>query len=228
MINENLIYAFFGIYLTIAAIMAVSLSATRRERMERRRKQQKEAFPLLTQGFNDVVPIDEDDIRLICRKYKFPSYVNMLEEYLLFLRNGNSSELNDFDKVNSFIKSIISTERSSIPYEGVNDSDRRLLVSIEETVHDDSIKHIIKSKLNDLSDSIREKDHNLRKAIKKNNWMIPLTILSFIFTVVAFFYGSRLSPKDYEKLDSHISSILEQQLSSTDNSQLDITTNLND
>ena len=218
----------FGIYFLGMAAVAISLTVTNKEKKDKQRKQQKEAFPLLTQGFNNEVPIDEDDIRLICKKYKFPSYVKFLEEYLLFLRDGNSSELKDFNAVNSLIKSILSRERSSSPYEGISDSDRRLLLSIEETAHDDSIKRIIKSNLYDLSDSIREKDQNLRKVKRLNSWMIPLTVISFIITIATYIWGSRLSQKDLGKLEEHFSTILEQHFSSEDNSQLDITNSLND
>ena len=214
------IFFVMALYVVLFAMMYSYLLIRRRER----RNQQRRAFSVLTDGFNNPVSIDVDDIKLICKRYRFPSYVFLLEKYLLYLREGHSEDLHDFESVNSFLKKEIAKVHAARPYDGIEESERRIMLSIEETAQNESVKRIVKNNLDELSDCIRKSENSLRRAKSLNSWMIPLTIISFVLTVVTYIWGSKISQKDFDELDRHVSAIVEQnfQMLSDSNNTLQI------
>lgn len=207
--TKTSIIIFFILYVTLY-VFFYSYYFQRRSHV---RKKREKAFKLLSDCFNDDVEIDESDIKLIYRKRArtiYPSYAAFIEGYLLYLRDGHKSVLNDFSKVNPILKEIITREQVARPYDGINESERRIMLSIEEAVQDESLKGIVRSNLEDLSDSIRKTEIDLRRTKKINRWTWPLTLMSFAFAVFTFFWGTRLSKKDYQEIKDCVSSALEE------------------
>ena len=178
----------------------------------------KGAFRPITDSFNSSVEPDEKDIRLIYKKKAqtvYYSYPTFLEDYLLYLRTGNSTKLNDYNKANELIKNIIAQERTKRPYYGINENIRRNMICIEDTVQKESLKRVAKNNLEEIAGYVRDIEDRLETAKKVNYWTVPISILGLIFTVLAFIYGTKISKRDFKELDKHISTILDQKLTST-------------
>ena len=183
----------------------------------RDRNKLEKAFSLLTAGFNSDVAIDKDDILLIYIKMApadFGSFTHFLEEYLLYLRNGHSDEVRDFSSVNLTLKKIIGILNASVPYGGIDENKRRVMLSIEDAVQEEASKKSVKKYLEDLTGFIRSTERSLKRAKNMNNWSIPLAAVSLFFSILSLFVGSRLSNRDLDRLDQHISTTIYQRIDS--------------
>ena len=176
----------------------------------------KKAFSLITKCFNSEVGIDEEELKLIYNKYidKSITYASFIEQYFIFIRNKNTTEIKDFSNVYTFLKGIINREQNSVPYIGIDERERKNLLSIENALRDNKSYESVKDDLSDLSSAIRNTENRLKKTKRLNAWTIPLAVVSFVFTVLSFFGGARISDKDYEKIGRHISIAISHSLDS--------------
>lgn len=181
-------------------------------------KNRDETFKILSDGFNSEVKIDEFDIRLIYQKkgQRFcSSYASFIEMYILYLRNGHTADLQNFEEVNNFLKGIVEREHLSRPYDGIDESERRILLSIEDAVQEEGIKKVVHNSLNDLSQSISNTECKLKRADRINAWTIPISVIGVILTCISLFFGSGMSPKQYDKFDEHMVTVIRKAIPST-------------
>ena len=204
--------------LLIAFILAYSRVVIFEQRGDKKNvKLKDELFQQLCKGFNGTIAFDESDLRLRYRKASslFSSYVSFIEEFLVFLQNSDYEGIKDPEKVCSILKCIIAREQTSRPYEEIDENERRSLIAIENSIKDENVRALVKNDLEDLSISIQKKDKDLKRARKTNAWSVPLAIVSLAFTIVAFFWGNRLSKKNFDEMEKRISSAIERQYSGT-------------
>ena len=174
----------------------------------------KEAYTLIIQGIEQDTLENDSDIFLIYKKlvqtYSISrSYVDFLESFLIYVRKI-SEDKDAMLKTLRRINPILEKEREEKPYCNVNDRERRILLTIEDAFKKNeinSIKHI----LVDLSMVIEGNQKALDRAKSTNKWSIPISIVGVLLTLFIWLYGSSLSERDVEKISTHVSNtILEQ------------------
>ena len=186
-----------SVLICVLAVLLFNYLITIQRREEKTRQ---EAFRQLSNCLNSKVSFDTSDIRMIFRNNSslFPSYACFIEQYLLYLRENDFDGINNPDNINSILKSILNNEQASQPYGEIGEKERRSMLSIEAAVKD-----------NDL------KDKDLKRAKRVNAWSIPLAIISLVFTIITFFFGTRLSKKDFDELEKRLTTVIEQRLVDT-------------
>ena len=112
------------------------------------------------------------------------------------------------------LKKLIELQYASVPYGGIDENKRRIMLSIEDAVQGEVSKKSVKKYLEDLTGFIRSTERSLKRAKNMNSWSIPLAAVSLFFTILSLFVGSRLSNKDLDRLDQHISTTVYQKIDS--------------
>ncbi|MBR5678225.1 MAG: hypothetical protein IKX20_08805 [Paludibacteraceae bacterium] len=163
---------------------------------ERRRRQRfRDDCRLVSDGFRDKTINDNRDVQLIFdlsrRIYgeRF-TFVLFLKRYLRHLRSHPADvSPEEFNDINQRIKDLIMEEESHVPFDGVPDAEKRVLLSIRE-----ESTPSVQQKLPELAEMIRARDGELKSAKRINYWTIPLSIIGIALTIV--FGVKSLSPKD--------------------------------
>ncbi len=194
---------FFSLYLTV-------LKSKRRYKKSKR----EDIYVLVKKGIEEGTLDNDSDIFLIYKRLAhgdsyYNSYTDFLESLLIYIRKN-------FDKdtiilVSTKITPILDKEREEKPYSNIKDRERRILLAIEEAFkknETNSIKHT----LVDLSMVIESNQNALDKARRTNRWSIPISIVGVLLTLFIWLYGSSLSNKDIERISTHISTTISEQV----------------
>jgi hypothetical protein len=118
------------------------------------------------------------------------SYEEFLESFKFYvLENVNDEAL--IKKVNQKLKPILDIIKEENPYANVDERQRRVLLSIEETMKNSSTitaseRTAIRGNLNELAIAFVEKQERLLRSQKLNKWTVPISIVSVLATV---FFG---------------------------------------
>lgn len=169
-----------------------------------------EGYKSLSNGFNSGSICDESDIKVIYDKRigkSLCTYVSFIEGYREHLINGHKDEVKDFEKVRSTIKSIEEREKQSEPYSGLDESERKAMLTIEKLVKQGNSQVVVKDNLRELSNSIRAYKQEIKKKAKLNNSTIPVGVLGLLLSAVTFIWGSKLSNKDKARFDDRFTAI---------------------
>lgn len=115
------------------------------------------------------------------------SYLKFLNSFLYYIREVDSDGTLT-NSSNDIIKPIIEKIKEDDPYSNVNERERRILVSISDTINKSaqliaSEKTAIKHNLEDLALALEENQTTLEKSKKTNKWSIPLSIISTLLTL---------------------------------------------
>lgn len=171
-------------------------------RRNRLRKRLRDSFELLENGLNDDT-IREGDIELIYRRLIQPlfsmSLIDYLEKFQIFILKTQSPEF--IHKHNETIKKIISDEKSDKPFDGVEEHEKRLLISIEESAKREEVSNIPFT-LSELARVLQSKEKSYRSVKRLNNWSIPIAVTGVILTIV---FGLRppqakITPEDIDRI----------------------------
>lgn len=186
----------YGVYIAIIiiylCIIVVFLNRRIRKKDESLKNERlKDAYEILDTGFAENTFQDDDDIFLVYKKiiasHFSISYTDFLEYYIIYLRKRNTESCVIVD-VSNKIKEIIKNENSKKPFEGINDHERRLLMTIEEATKNNE-KTSIMSSLTELSNILISNQARLKSAITTNHWTIPISIIGFVLTFISFIFS---------------------------------------
>lgn len=160
------------------------------------------SFALLEKGLNEDT-IREGDVELIYRRLIQPrfsmSLIDYLEKFQIFILRTQTPEF--IHKHNDTIKRIISDEKSDKPFDGVEEHEKRLLISLEEAAKREEVSNIPFT-LSELARVLQSKEKSYRSVKRLNNWSIPIAVIGVILTIV---FGLRtpqakVTPEDIDKI----------------------------
>lgn len=115
-------------------------------------------------------------------------YDSFLKSFLFYVREKDEDgEITK--KVTQVLKPILDKNKDLNPYENVDEGQRRILLSIEDTIKNSSTitlneRAAIKHNLNVLANAIVEKQEELLHSKKVNKWTMPITIFGVLATIV--------------------------------------------
>ncbi|KGL48898.1 hypothetical protein [Porphyromonas gulae] len=201
------------------------IKVNRRKRLDKLHS----AFNLLTNGFQKNTLVDDDDIILIFENAKIGLNLEgdpmplfeFLEEYIVYLRKGEKLESNLFNEINERLKKIIKEERREQPFEGVNDHERRLLTSIEESANRGETASIAYN-LTELSRVLISNQKQLERTVKMNKFTKPLSVIGLVLTILSVGYSYFLSSKEEQRIQetTEVLKKLEKHLSTTKDTEI--------
>ena len=195
------------------AIVSFFMSYVRGKRHYRRSKQEN-AYDLIKKGIEEGSFDNDGDIFLVYKKlaqgdYQYNSYADFLESFLIYIRKN--SDKDTILLISKRITPILNKEREEKPYCNIKDRERRILLAIDDAFKKNgtnSIKHT----LIDLSMVIESNQKALDRARRTNRWSIPISIVGVLLTLFIWLYGSSLSERDIERISTHISNTISEQV----------------
>lgn len=200
---ENILLALYLVFLVYIVFVFTWM-----KRMKYKNKI-KRSFKLITKGVEDDTINNKDDILLIYKSVmSYYTLADFLDEYIIYLRNNKDEKENAdvkidvdlFNKIRKFIKSIVDEERQEKPFEGVDSYEQRLLNIIDEAAQSGEKKSVYNN-LKDLAVSIKNNQKRLKSANLINVCSIPATIISIIITLFIWWFGrTSISTKDLETI----------------------------
>lgn len=157
------------------------------------KKVEKKNFDLLIKRIKQQT-MDEENVSRIYKRYcddcisflfvPFFSFERFLDSFLYYVGEMDvDGSLTT--SVNSIINPILDKIKEENPYSNVNEKERRILLSINDTMKKsvnlaDSEKTAIKHNLQDLAIALEEKQEALKKSMKSNR----LTWLGILITII--------------------------------------------
>lgn len=203
--------AVISVYIAFIFVYFTLVKSRRRLKYSRVR----EAYTLIIRGIEQGTLDNDSDVLLIYKKlvqtYSLSrSYMDFLESFLIYVRK-TSEDKEIMLKIMQRINPILDKEREEKPYCNINDRERRILLTIEDAFKKNeinSIKHI----LVDLSMVIESNQKALDRAKTTNKWSIPISIVGVLLTLFIWLYGSSLSEKDVERISTHVSNTISEQV----------------
>lgn len=186
-----------------------------KSKMHRRKSKWVEAYDLILKGIEQKTLASNDDVFLIYKQLvqnysANSSYVDFLESLLIYVRK-TASDRNVVINVTNRITPILEKEREEKPYTNINDRERRILQSIDDAAKRREFGSI-QNNLRDLSLVIQSNQQDLRRARTTNNWTVPISIIGVLLTLFIWLYGSSLSERDIERISTHISNTISEQV----------------
>lgn len=164
-------------------------------------------YEMLIRGIKQHT-IDEEGVSLIFRKRNDDrvsllfvqqfSYERFLDSFLYYVRD-HDEDGTLITEVYAVVKPIIDKIKEENPFSNVNEKERRILLSINDTMKKsdnlaDSEKSAIKHNLDDLAMALEKNQEELKKSKKSNKitWLsIIITVLfgiiSMIPSIIAYF-----------------------------------------
>lgn len=199
-----------SLYSAIVAFYNINI----RSKRHYRKSKQEEAYDLIKKGIEEESFENDDDIFLVYKKlaqgdYHYSSYADFLESFLIYIRKN--SDKDTILLISKRITPILNKERAEKPYCNIKDRERRILLAIEDAFkknESNSIKHT----LIDLSMVIESNQKALDRARRTNRWSIPISIVGVLLTLFIWLYGSSLSERDIERISTHISNTISEQV----------------
>ena len=232
--SDEALYGIIGILLLLLlGILTGFASSYLVDRISYARKKKK-AFSIIDKLLEDFQKNDANDnqslveeaLTLLHKKLFKDDSVTLLsfiEDYLLKRLNDHGGDIEGYSSAKSIIDPIIDSERKKLPYNGIGGTEQATMYSIDDILKEKPELERVRVKLAELADSIRNERLNLRKAKRLNAWTIPFAIISFLLTLIAFFGGTKISKKDFDEFDKHISETMTKTMESLDKSQSEIT-----
>jgi hypothetical protein len=116
------------------------------------------------------------------------SYERFLESFLIFLISTDTIGAYH-KKARNVIVPIIQRIKDENPYSNVNERERRMLLSIDDTTKKspnltESEKAAIKHNLDDLAMALEENQNTLKKSKIANKWSIPVSVIGVLLTLI--------------------------------------------
>ncbi|MBO7551617.1 MAG: hypothetical protein J6T62_08895 [Fibrobacter sp.] len=101
-------------------------------------------------------------------------------------------------------------EKEEQPFSNVEERERLLLLSIDQSVKNKEITSV-PNNLRNLSLTIQKTQNELKQAKKINRWSIPISVIGVILTIISMFLGYFSSNSDIEKISSGVAKHLSEQ-----------------
>lgn len=230
--NEEVWYGIVGFLLLLLFAILIGFGISIWVERGHLKRNKKKAFSIIDNLVEDIQKSDEmdkqglidDALTLIYKKlFKVDSItlLSFIEDYLLIRLKEHGGNLERYSSAKSMLDPVVEEERKKLPYNGIGGIEQGTMYSIEDILKDKPELESVRVKLAELADSIRNDRLNLEKAKRLNTWTIPLAIISFLLTLIAFFGGTKISKKDFDRFDEHVSTVVSRTLDSLSIDQSD-------
>lgn len=198
---------FLLLYLLLSLYYFKTVASNNQERL-------KKSFNLMITAFKQNSQLDNEDIFLIYNDFaqktsRNISYEKYLESFIIYVRSNEK----DYPFINSIIehlKPILNKEKEEQPFSNVEERERLLLLSIDQSVKNKEITSV-PNNLRNLSLTIQKTQNELKQAKKINRWSIPISVIGVILTIISMFLGYFSSNSDIEKISSGVAKHLSEQ-----------------
>ena len=134
------------------------------------------------------------------------TFLQFMESFIIYVREQDEDGLIT-KTVSELVVPIIEKEKDEKPYSYLEEKDRHLLLSIEDSARRNEPQSV-SSHLIDLSLMIDSNQKALHRSRVINAWTIPISILGVLLTLFIWPYGSRLSDSDIERISKEISTYI--------------------
>jgi hypothetical protein len=117
---------------------------------------------------------------------------------------------NDRDKiayVNNIIRPIIEKEKEKEPFLGVNDKEKRWLISISDSMKAAGVNSA-EQHLYSLSEAIKERQIEHKRTIIVERISLAVSILGLIVTLLMYYFETALPKRDAQVIEEYINSTL--------------------
>ena len=189
-----IITTIISLYAAIVALFMIYIKSKRHYRKSKR----EEVYNLIKKGIEEESFDNDGDIFLVYKRLAQGDYHYNSDKDTILL-------------ISKRITPILNKEREEKPYCNIKDRERRILLAIEEASkknETNSIKHT----LIDLSMVIESNQKALDRARLTNKCSIPISIVGLLLTIFIWLYGSSLSERDIERISTHISNTISEQV----------------
>lgn len=188
---------------TIALITAICMFYSM---LKNRRNKLYDSFQLLNKCFNENKIEDSYDIQYIYNDYSRynlnMSYTTFLERYIVFLQK-NDLDVEQFNLKKNLIKEILEEEKKERPFDGVNEHEKRLLISISDSAKNNELLSV-EHELGELSLILKNNQKRMNIAATMNRWTVPISIISIVLTVVIWIFGrTSISEEDIRTINNN-------------------------
>ncbi len=188
---------FLIIVLAFFTLFMMSISLEMALYPKRRRQTIVKVYELLLKGIEQGTMDEENIYRMYNRfnehlsgtfiSFKVP-YERFLVSFEIYVREKDKDGKMTKNVI-QILKPILTKIKDENPYANVNEGQRRILLSIEDTMKKSSTittseRAAIKHNLNELAVAIEDKQKELSWSKKVNKWTVPISIIGVIATFV--------------------------------------------
>lgn len=209
MSSEFLFYAFIlfvVLYLLACVFYTLILLLNKRER--------RTSFNLMMTAFKQNPKLDNEDIFLIYNDFaqktsRNISYEKYLESFIIYVRS-NEKDNSFVNSIVDRIKPILNKEKEEQPFSNVEERERLLLLSIDQSIKNNETASV-PNNLRNLSLTIQKTQHDLKQAKRTNYWSIPISVIGVVLTIISMVMGYFSSSSDIDKISSGVAKHLAEQ-----------------
>lgn len=209
MSSEFRFYAFIlfvVLYLLACVFYILILLLNKRER--------RTSFNLMMTAFKQNPKLDNEDIFLIYNDFaqktsRNISYEKYLESFIIYVRS-NEKDNSFVNSIVDHIKPILNKEKEEQPFSNVEERERLLLLSIDQSIKNNETASV-PNNLRNLSLTIQKTQHDLKQAKRTNYWSIPLSVIGVVLTIISMVMSYFSSSSDIDKISSGVAKHLSEQ-----------------
>ena len=178
------------------------------------REQRKKSFSLMITAFKQNPQLDDEDIFLIYNDFaqktsRNISYERYLESFIIYVRS-NEKDNSFVNSIVEHIKPILNKEKAEQPFSNVDERERLLLLSIDQSVKNNEAASV-PNNLRNLSLTIQKTQNELKQAKRINRWSIPISVIGVVLTIISMVMGYFSSSSDIDKISSGVAKHLAEQ-----------------
>lgn len=166
-----------------------------------------ENFIKICQGIAESKIKDRDDLFSVYSnrlENEYGSFSSFLESYSVWLMftnsvttDGGHEITNDtIIEIKNFVKSILHNESEDMLFDGISPDDKSSLMIINNIIKDSANSAVIKLELNNLANSMKEKEERYREEKIMNRAALIVSILGIIATIL-FSLSTNITIKKY-------------------------------
>lgn len=209
MSSEFRFYAFIlfvVLYLLACVFYTLILLLNNRER--------RTSFNLMMTAFKQNPKLDNEDIFLIYNDFaqktsRNISYEKYLESFIIYVRS-NEKDNSFVNSIVDHIKPILNKEKEEQPFSNVEERERLLLLSIDQSIKNNETASV-PNNLRNLSLTIQKTQNELKQAKRINRWSIPISVIGVVLTIISMVMGYFSSSSDIDKISSGVAKHLAEQ-----------------
>lgn len=177
-------------------------------------KERRKSFSLMITAFKQNPNLDNEDILLIYNNFaqntsRNISYEKYLESFIIYVRS-NEKDNSFVNSIVEHIKPILNKEKEEQPYSNVEERERLLLLSIDQSIKNNETASV-PNNLRNLSLTIQKTQNELKQAKRINRWSIPISVVGIILTIISMVMGYFSSSSDIDKISSGVAKHLSEQ-----------------
>lgn len=177
-------------------------------------KERGKSFSLMITAFKQNPKLDNEDILLIYNDFaqntsQNISYEKYLESFIIYVRS-NEKDNSFVNSIVEHIKPILNKEKEEQPFSNVEERERLLLLSIDQSVKNNETTSV-SNNLRNLSLTIQKTQSELKQAKRINRWSIPISVIGVVLTIISMVMGYFSSSSDIDKISSGVAKYLSEQ-----------------